>query len=123
MRELVTLKRGSYTSPELQNLDPSPEELVLFLFLHFSILFFTKIYFCFRNLHIYTPASPLPAAGTWSPGCRAAGGFLQFSTVKIYAPAPGGPVARQRGSRPAPPPLFGDIFFTGNDNHAVLCGS
>ena len=32
----------------------------LFLFLYFSISFFTKIYFCFRNLQEYTPAAPLP---------------------------------------------------------------
>jgi len=33
---------------------------VLFLFLYFSISFFTKIYFCFRNLQKYIPAAPLP---------------------------------------------------------------
>ena len=80
-----------------------------FLFLYFSILFFTKIYFCFRNLQKYTRP----------PRCRAAGVFLQKVSQKICARTPGGPVARQRGGRPPgrpaagrppPPPLnFGYI--------------
>ena len=38
----------------------------LFLFLYFSISFFTKIYFCFRNLQEYTPAAPLPGGRGFS---------------------------------------------------------
>jgi len=44
---------------------------VVFLFLYFLFSFFTKIYFCFRNLQKYTPSRP--AAGRSGPSRPAAG--------------------------------------------------
>ena len=69
----------------------------LSLFLYFSISFFIKIYFCFRNLQEYTPAAPLPGGRS----------FFQKVSQKICTRAPGGPVARQRGGRPPKPPCSG----------------
>ena len=41
------------------------------------------------------------AAGTWPPGSRAAGAYLQKKSTKNCAEVPGGPAARQRGGQPA----------------------
>jgi len=83
----------------------------IFSFSYFLISFFTKIYFCFRNLQEYTRPPRCWAVGTWSPRCRAAKAFLQKVSQKICARTPGGSVARQRwavSGRPAagrPPPI------------------
>ena len=68
----------------------------IFSFSYFLISFFTKIYFCFRNLQEYTRPPRCWAVGTWSPRCRAARAFLQKVSQKICARTPGGSVARQR---------------------------
>ena len=47
------------------------------------------------------------AAGTWPPGSRAAGAYLQKKSTKNYAEVPGGPAARQRGGQPSRPPGTG----------------
>ena len=44
------------------------------------------------------------AAGTWPPGSRAAGAYLQKKSTKNYAEVSGGPAARQRGGQPSRPP-------------------
>ena len=77
---------------------PKPPRLKrFFYFFYFLFSFFTKIYFCFRNLQEYTLTAPLP-------GGR---GFSKKDSRKIYARAPGGPVVRQRGGRPPRPPASG----------------
>ena len=43
-----------------------PTGLAIFLFLYFSISFFIKIYFCFRNLQEYTPTAPLQGGRNFS---------------------------------------------------------
>ena len=53
----------------------------VFLFLYFSISFFTKIYFCFRNLQEYTPAAPLLGGRDLVAPLRSGRGF----SVKIFA--------------------------------------
>ena len=78
-----------------------------FYFYIFQFCFLQKYIFVFE-IYKYIPLHPCcRAAGTWSPRCGAAGGFQQFSTVKICAPAPGGPVARQWGDRSPRPPGSG----------------
>ena len=73
----------------------------VFLFLYFLFPFFTKIYFRFENLQKYTPSAPLPAAGTWPPGCRAAGTWTQKKEEEKLQTGPWG---RSPGSGAAVPP-------------------
>ena len=70
----------------------------VFLFLYFLFSFFYKNIFLFSKFTEIYPGCR--AAGIRSPCCVAAGAFLQKFSRKICAPAPGGPVARQRGGRP-----------------------
>ena len=66
---------------------------------------FFIFYFCFLQKYIFDMEiyrniprpSSCQAAGTWPPGSRAAGAYLQKKSTKIYAEVPGGPAARQRG--------------------------
>ena len=76
-----------------------------FLFFYFSILFFTKIYFCFRNLQEYTPAAPLLGGRDLAARQRGGRGISgkKNSRRKLRA-GPWGPVARQRSGRPPRPP-------------------
>ena len=69
-------------------------------FFIFYFCFFTKIYFCFRNLQKYTPAAPLPG-----PSCPAAGrqvlfckNFCEFFAEKSLPPRSGATRSRPPGS-------------------------
>ena len=71
-------------------------------------LFFTKIFFHFRNLQKYTPAAPLPGGRDLAALQRAAGAFLKKIAEKIAfwslgagRPAAGRPAlaARLQGDR------------------------
>ena len=80
----VDMMHGQMVAPACQY-RPKPNtrchawmERAVFLFLHFSISFFTKIYFRFRNLQIYTPASPLPGGRHLVVPLR---GGREFSTI------------------------------------------
>ena len=84
-----------------------------FLFFYFIFLFFTKIYFCFQNLHKYTPAAPLPGGRDLVAPLRGGRGFCAKTFTKIFArrslgagrPAAGRPTlaARLQGDRPSHP--------------------
>ena len=114
MRQLVTLKRGSYTSPELQNLDPSSEELALFLFTFFNFVFYKNIFSFSKFTGIYPGR---PAVGRPGPGRPTAGrqGLLckkNFENICAQVPggrSPGSGAAgpgRPAAGRPALPPLY-----------------
>jgi len=63
----------------------SPRDAV-FLFLYFSISFFTKIYFYFRNLQEYTPAAPLPGGRHLTAPLPGGRGFSVKSFAKNLRP-------------------------------------
>ena len=80
------------------------------LFFYFLFSFFTKIYFCFRNLHEYTPAAPLLGGRDLVAQLRGGRGFsakilrnfLQKNPWRTGRPAAGRPApqaAQQRGDR------------------------
>ena len=77
-------------------------EFVVFLFLYFSILFFTKIYFYFRNLQEYTPTAPLPGgrhlAGRQGLFCKKFCGKFAPGPLEDRSPDSGavGPKAAQQ---------------------------
>ena len=81
-----------------------------FYFYIFIFSFFTKIYFCFRNLQKYIPARPV--AGRPGSG-RPAAGFCAKNFAKIFArrslgagcPAAGRPTPRPPGTGAASPGL------------------
>ena len=73
----------------------------VFLFLYFSILFFTKIYFCFRNLQEYTLAAPLPGDWDLVAPLRGGRGFCAKTFAKIFAHRSLG-AGRPAAGRPAP---------------------
>ena len=80
-----------------------------FFIFYFLFSFFTKIYFCFRNLQEYTPAAPLPGDRDLVAPLRGGRGFCAKTFVKIFArrslgagrPAAGRPAlaARLQGDR------------------------
>ena len=74
-----------------------------FLFFYFLFLFFTKIYFRFRNLQEYTPAAPLPGGRDLVAPLWGDRGFCAKTFVKIFARRSLGPVARQRSAGPGRP--------------------
>ena len=67
-------------------------------FFYFLFSFFTKIYFRFGNLQEYTRP---PRCQIWPPGSGAARAFLEKKIAEKIARRSLGPVARQRGGRPA----------------------
>ena len=86
-------------------------ENAVFLFFYFLFSFFTKIYFCFRNLQEYTPAAPL--LGGRDLGAQLRGGrgfsakilrnFLQKNPWRTGRPIVGRPPPRPPGSERPPP--------------------
>ena len=74
-----------------------------FYFFYFSISFFTKIYFCFRNLQEYTPAAPLPDGWHLAAPLQGGRGFSTKTFAENLHRVSGGPVARQRGDGSWPP--------------------
>ena len=92
-----------------------------FIFIFYIFVFYKNI-FSFSKFTCIYPG--LPAAGRPALG-RPTAGRQGVSTIFNGENLRAGPwrTGRPAAGRPAPPPLFGDIFFTGNDNHAVLCGS
>ena len=86
----------------------------VFLFFYFSILFFTKIYFCFRNLQEYTSGAPLlvgrhlvaPLPGGRGFSAKSFAENLRPGPWRTGRPAVGRPApqaARQRGGWIWPP--------------------
>ena len=81
----------------------------VFLFLYFSISFFIKIYFCFRNLQEYTPAALLPGGRDLAARQRGGRGISEKNFAEKIArrslgtgrPAAGRPAlaARLQGDR------------------------
>ena len=82
--------------PSPPSLPPSASSGFFYFFI-FHFRFLQKYIFIFK---IYRNISR-------PPHCGVAGAFLQKFSRKIYAEAPGGPVARQRGGRPPSPPGSG----------------
>ena len=76
-----------------------------------AVFYFYILYFRFLQKYIFVfeiymniPRPPrCQAAGTWPPGSRAAGAYLQIKSTKNCAEVPGGPAAWQRGGGPWPP--------------------
>ena len=71
---------------------------------YFLFLFFTKIYFCFRNLQKYTPAAPLPDGRDLVAPLRGGRGFSAIISRNFLQKSPWRTAARQRGGRPPRPP-------------------
>ena len=60
----------------------------IFSFSYFLISFFTKIYFCFRNLQEYTPAAPLPGGRHLAAPLPDGRGFSAKSFAENLRPDP-----------------------------------